>query len=400
MTNVSTEQNGFINKETAGGLLLIGAAFLALIVNNSALSSWYMALLNAPVIVQAGPLEINKPLLLWVNDGLMAIFFFLVGLEIKREVMEGELSTFDRAALPLIAAVGGMLIPALVYLGVNLSTPENFSGWAIPAATDIAFALGILALLGPRVPVALKVFLLGIAIIDDLGAIIAIALFYTDNLSTTSLMFGLGGFGLLVALNRMGVRALAPYVLIGLVVWVGVLKSGVHATLAGVMIALTVPLAEKGGHSPLKHVEHGLHPWVAFMIIPIFAFFNSGVSFAGMSFASLLQPLPLGIALGLFVGKQIGVFSFSWIAVKIGICRLPRGVNWMQVYGVACLTGIGFTMSLFIGTLAFETSEQLNAVRLGVIMGSILSTFVGVIVLKRSLADKKQAVPAGATSAT
>ena len=245
--------------------------------------------------------------------------------------------------------------------------------------------------------VSLKVFLLGIAIIDDLGAIIAIALFYTDNLSTTSLLFGLGGFSFLVLLNRLGVRAITPYVLIGLIVWVGVLKSGVHATLAGVLIALTVPLAAKDGHSPLKSVEHGLHPWVAFMIIPIFAFFNSGVSFAGMSFSSLLQPLPLGIALGLFIGKQVGVFTFSWVAVNTGICKLPRGVSWQQVYGVACLTGIGFTMSLFIGTLAFDTSEQLNAVRLGVMMGSVLSTILGVIVLKRSLAEKEQTVPNGAT---
>ncbi|NVK19990.1 MAG: Na+/H+ antiporter NhaA [Methylocystaceae bacterium] len=389
MTQSTSHQTGFFNKDTAGGIILIVAAFAALIINNSILSGWYTALLDTPVIVQAGGLEINKPLLLWVNDGLMAIFFFLVGLEIKREVMEGELSSFDRAALPLIAAVGGMMVPALVFVGVNFTTPVNLDGWAIPAATDIAFALGILALIGPGVPVALKVFLLGIAIIDDLGAIIAIALFYTDNLSTTSLLFGLGGFALLVGLNRLGVRAITPYVLIGLVVWVGVLKSGVHATLAGVMIALTVPLAEKDGHSPLKSVEHGLHPWVAFMIIPIFAFFNSGVSFAGMSLSSLLDPLPLGIALGLFVGKQLGVFAFSWVSVKAGLCRLPKGVNWMQVYGVACLTGIGFTMSLFIGTLAFDTSEQLNAVRLGVIMGSVLSTALGVFVLKRSITEKK-----------
>lgn len=398
MTQSISNQSGFFNKDTAGGIILIVAAFAALIINNSMLSGWYTALLDTPVIVQAGGLEINKPLLLWVNDGLMAIFFFLVGLEIKREVMEGELSSFDRAALPFIAAVGGMLVPALVFLGVNFTTPTNLDGWAIPAATDIAFALGILALIGPGVPVALKVFLLGIAIIDDLGAIIAIALFYTDNLSTTALLFGLGGFSFLVLLNRLGVRAITPYVLIGLVVWVGVLKSGVHATLAGVMIALTVPLAAKDGYSPLKSVEHGLHPWVAFMIIPIFAFFNSGVSFAGMSLNSLLDPLPLGIALGLFIGKQLGVFAFSWVSVKAGICRLPKGVNWMQVYGVACLTGIGFTMSLFIGTLAFDTSEQLNAVRLGVIMGSVLSTALGVFMLKRSLAEKKVSAPRGATS--
>jgi len=342
----SESPNAFINKETVGGLVLIIGALLALIVNNSGLSIWYSNLLNIPVVVGIGGFEIAKPLLLWVNDGLMAIFFFLVGLEIKREVIEGELSSMDRALLPVLAAVGGMAIPALVFVGVNLGTPENLNGWAIPAATDIAFALGILALIGPGVPVALKVFLLGIAIIDDLGAIVAIALFYTAEVSTLSLLIAAIGFAVLMVLNRIGVRAVAPYVLIGIVVWAGVLKSGVHATLAGVVIALTIPLSEKDGKSPLKNLEHGLHPWVSFMILPVFAFFNAGVSFAGMTFASLLSPLPLGIAMGLFIGKQIGVFVASWLAVKSGLCRLPDNVNWQQVYGVACLTGVGFTMSL------------------------------------------------------
>lgn len=382
------------NKDMLGGILLILAAFMALIVNNSSMSDWYGHLLAIPVTFSFAEFALSKPLLLWVNDGLMAVFFFLVGLEIKREILEGELSTFDKASLPVIAAVGGMLVPALVYIAINASHPTNLSGWAIPAATDIAFALGILALLGPSVPVALKVFLLGIAIIDDLGAIIAIALFYTESVSVVSLAIGLTGLAILIAFNRLGVRSVAPYILIGLIVWMGVLKSGVHATLAGVLIALTIPLAkEKGplgkekGTSPLKTLEHGLHPWVAFMIVPVFAFFNAGVSLKGISLDSILSPIPLGIALGLFLGKQVGVFGFTWVAVNAGICRLPRGVNFAQVYGVACLTGVGFTMSLFIGTLAFSTDEQLNAVRFGVIMGSLLSTILGVVVLKRSLAE-------------
>jgi len=364
---------------------------------NSSLSAHYAAFLNIPVAVTAGPLSIDKPLLLWVNDGLMAIFFFLVGLEIKREVLEGQLSSLDRAALPLVAAVGGMAVPALVYLAVNAGTPGNIVGWPIPAATDIAFALGILALLGPAVPTALKVFLLGIAIIDDLGAILAIAILYTEGLSTESLAFGGAGLAILLAMNRFGVRQIAPYALVGLIIWVGVLKSGVHATLAGVLVALTVPMRDKVGDSPLERVEHGLYPWVSYFIMPVFAFANAGVSLSGLSFAHLLAPLPLGIALGLFVGKQLGVMSFTWISVRSGLCRLPDGVSWAQTYGVACLTGIGFTMSLFIGTLAFDTAEQLNAVRLGVLMASTLSAVLGVLVLRRTLASAP-AKPAKAAS--
>ncbi|MCB2102265.1 MAG: Na+/H+ antiporter NhaA [Rhodobacterales bacterium] len=391
--------NGFITKETAGGLILMIAALAALLINNSALAPLYTAFLDLPVAVQVGPLAIDKPLLLWVNDGLMAIFFFLVGLEIKREVLVGELSSVDRAALPLVAAVGGMAVPALIFTGINLGTPENLSGWAIPAATDIAFALGILALLGPRVPVALKVFLLGIAIIDDLGAIIAIALFYTADLSAASLAVGGAGLAVLVALNRFGVTRVAPYILVGIVVWVGVLKSGVHATLAGVLIALTIPMRDGRGGSPVEHLEHGLHPWVAYLIVPIFAFANAGVSLAGLSFAHLLAPLPLGIALGLFIGKPLGVLGLSWISVKAGLCRLPDGVGWKQIAGVAGLTGIGFTMSLFIGTLAFDGADQLNTVRLGVLMGSVLSALLGVLVLRRTL-DRPARLPALARTDT
>ncbi|MDF1719331.1 MAG: Na+/H+ antiporter NhaA [Minwuia sp.] len=377
----------FAGQEAAPGITLMIAALLALIVNNSPLSPFYSAFLSVPIEVKIGALEIAKPLLLWVNDGLMAIFFFLVGLEIKREVVEGELSSLDRAILPVVAAIGGITLPALVFVMINLGTPVNLDGWAIPAATDIAFALGILALLGSRVPVALKILLLAIAIIDDLAAIVIIALFYTADLSVISLLIGLGGFALLLLFNMMGVTRTAPYLLIGLVIWVAVLKSGVHATLAGVMIALTIPMgAPKGApqddHGPLLNMEHGLKPWVAFLVLPLFAFANAGVSLAGISFADLLAPLPLGIALGLFIGKQVGVFSFVWLLVKFGLGRLPQGVNWLHIYGVACLTGIGFTMSLFIGSLAFADPAQMDAVRLGVLLGSITSAIMGIIVLR------------------
>ncbi|MDF1733110.1 MAG: Na+/H+ antiporter NhaA [Minwuia sp.] len=377
----------FAGQEAAPGITLMLAALLALIVNNSPLSPLYTAFLAVPIEVQVGALQIAKPLLLWVNDGLMAIFFFLVGLEIKREVLEGELSRLDRAILPVVAAIGGITLPALVFVLINQGVPANLDGWAIPAATDIAFALGILALLGSRVPVALKILLLAIAIIDDLAAIVIIALFYTADLSIVSLLIGLGGFALLLGLNRIGVTRTAPYLLIGLVIWVAVLKSGVHATLAGVMIALTIPMrapksAPEGSHGPLLEMEHGLKPWVSFLVLPLFAFANAGVSLQGISFSDLLAPLPLGIALGLFIGKQVGVFSFIWVLVKTGIGGLPQGVNWLHIYGVACLTGIGFTMSLFIGSLAFDDPAQMDAVRLGVLLGSVSSAILGIIVLR------------------
>ncbi len=388
IARLQTRVNEFFQHDTAGGLVLMAAALAALLVNNSPLSALYEGLLDMPIVVQVGPLEIAKPLLLWVNDGLMVIFFFLIGLEIKREIVEGELSSFDRAALPLVAAVGGMAVPAAIFAAINWGDPTTLDGWAIPAATDIAFALGILALLGPRVPVALKVLLLAVAIIDDLGAIIIIALFYTDSVSLISLAIGAVGLSILMILNRRGVMKVAPYVVVGTIIWVCVLKSGVHATLAGVLIALTIPLRPRPGvtlEPPLKRVEHGLHPWVAFCVLPIFAFANAGVALGGMQVADLIAPLPLGIALGLFLGKQIGVLSFSWLGARAGICRLPEGVHWLHVYGVACLTGVGFTMSLFIGTLAFDSPELLNAVRLGVLMGSILSGVVGFLVLQRAL---------------
>lgn len=361
------------------------AALLALFANNTFLSPLYGALLSTPVVVQIGALEIAKPLVLWINDGLMAIFFFLVGLEIKREVMQGELSSFDKAALPIFAAIGGMAAPALIYASFNWGDPETIRGWAIPAATDIAFALGILALLGARAPVSLKIFLLAVAIIDDLGAIVIIALFYTADLSLTALGLAAAGFVGLLALNMLGIKRVTPYVLIGAFMWVCVLKSGVHATLAGVLTALVIPMQGRTpeAQSPLHRVEHDLHPWVAFMVLPIFAFANAGVSFQGLSLGAILAPVPLGIALGLFLGKPIGVVAMSWLAVKAGITRLPSSMGWPQLVGVSCLTGVGFTMSLFIGGLAFDSADKLNEVRIGVLMGSVLSGVTGYLLLSR-----------------
>ena len=384
MPRIVNKIQDFLKYETSAGFVLMFVAAFALIANNSPLSGFYSSFLSTPVEIQFGAFEIAKPLLLWINDGLMAIFFFLVGLEIKREVLEGELSSMDKASLPIFAAIGGVVFPALVFLYFNYSDPVFVQGWAIPAATDIAFALGILALVGSRAPVSLKILLLAVAIIDDLVAIIIIALFYTQDLSLVALAYGgLGVLGLII-LNRMGTMRITPYALIGLFVWACVLKSGVHATLAGVVTALAIPLRAKdpNNSSPLHRAEHGLHIWVAFLILPLFAFANAGVSLAGITLSDLLAPLPLGIALGLFVGKQIGVFCLSWIAVKLGLAKLPTGATWPQVYGIACLTGVGFTMSLFIGTLAFEGDETLNAVRLGVLMGSIASGVLGFTLLR------------------
>ena len=372
----------FLAHETAAGFLLFGAAVAALVAMNSPLAPGYAGLMQAPLEVRAGPLEIAKPLSLWINDGLMAVFFFLVGLEVKREVLEGELSSWNQAVLPLVAAVGGMAVPAVVFTAVNWGAPGNLRGWAIPAATDIAFALGVLALLGARAPVALKILLLAIAIIDDIGAIVIIALFYTAEVSVPALGLAAVAAAALFALNRAGVVRLLPYVLLALMLWVCVLKSGVHATLAGVVAALAVPLAAPpGGRSPLKHLEHVLHPWVAFGVLPVFAFANAGISFAGVDLSALLAPLPLGIALGLVVGKQAGVFGAMALAIGAGWAARPAGTSWAQVYGLACLTGIGFTMSLFIGSLAFGGAAQVDAVKLGVLAGSLVSMLLGGVVL-------------------
>jgi len=375
----------FLAHESAGSVVLLGAAALALLAANSPLASHYFALWEVPLGVHAGPLAIDKPLLLWINDGLMAVFFFLVGLELKREVLEGELSDPSQILLPGIAALGGMAAPAAVYACSNWGNAAAMNGWAIPVATDIAFAVGVLALLGERAPAVLKVFLLTLAILDDLGAIVVIAVYYSDNLSAASL--AAAGLAVLVlfALNRAGVAARAAYVLVGVALWIAVLKSGVHATLAGVALALFVPLESRrvAGRSPLRAFETDLHPWVVYGVLPVFAFANAGVSFSGLVPSSLLEPVPLGIAAGLFLGKQLGVLGAAALAVGAGITRLPAEVSWMQMYGAALLCGIGFTMSLFIGTLAFEDAPAYAAaVRLGVLAGSLAAAVSGYWVLR------------------
>jgi NhaA family Na+:H+ antiporter len=385
----------FLKLESAGGILLLAAAALALILDNSPLSRHYEALLHLPFGMVLGSLSLEKSLLHWINDGLMAVFFFLVGLEIKREVLEGELSSARQVALPGLCALGGVAVPALIYLAFNWATPETHAGWAIPAATDIAFAVGVMALLGNRVPEGLKIFLLALAIIDDLGAIVIIAIFYTADLSLLSL--GLAGLGILglVLLNRLGVLKLAPYVLIGIFIWVCVLKSGVHATLAGVALAFAIPLNVPGPReaAPLRRCEHALHPWVTFFIMPIFAFANAGVALAGVGIDTLLQPVTLGIAGGLFIGKQLGVMLVAVLGAACGLFRLPERVNWAQMYGASVLTGIGFTMSLFIGTLAFTGPEAAAPLRLGVLAGSILSAVLGYVVLRLAPASTEAPAP-------
>lgn len=385
----------FFQLEAAGGLLLIAAAALALIINNSPLSWLYNGLLEVPVVAQIGALKIAKPLLLWINDGLMALFFLLIGLEVKREVIQGHLSRASQIVLPGAAAIGGMVIPALVFWALNKDNPAAMSGWAIPMATDIAFALGVLALLGKRVPVSLKLFLMTLAIIDDLGAIIVIALFYSGELSNLSLALAAGSILSLIAMNRLGVVKLAPYLLVGLVLWVCVLKSGVHATLAGVILAFCIPLkTARDVPSPLQQLEHALHPWVAYAILPLFAFANAGVSLTGVTMESFTHHVPMGIALGLLVGKMVGVFGLTWLAVKTGMAALPTGANWGQVLGVSMLCGIGFTMSLFVGSLAFVPgqSEFAGMDRMGILTGSILAALIGYGIT--AMASRKRVNPA------
>ena len=369
----------FFQLEAASGLLLIAAAALALIVNNSPLSHYYTAFLDVPVAVQIGALQIAKPSLLWINAGLMALFFLLIGLEVKRELLEGQLSKPSQVVLPGAAAIGGMVVPALIYWFINKDYPDALGGWAIPMATDIAFALGVLALLGKRVPVSLKLFLMTLAIIDDLGAIIVIAVFYSSELSGVSLLLAAACLIVLIAMNRMGVIKVAPYMIVGLILWVCVLKSGVHATLAGVTLAFCIPLRTKNSEtSPLMSIEHALHPWVAYAILPLFAFANAGVSLAGVSMHSFVSHVPMGIAAGLLIGKTLGVFGLTWIAIKTGMAALPAGANWGQVFGVAILCGIGFTMSLFVGSLAFVAgSDYVGMDRMGILTGSILAALIG-----------------------
>lgn len=372
----------FLKEESAGGIVLMTAAVLALIVANSGLAGWYTSMLSTEIVLTVGGTGIEKPALLWINDGLMALFFFLIGLEVKREILTGQLSSWKQASLPLFAAIGGMILPALVFVAINWNSPENISGWAIPAATDIAFALGILALMGSRVPVALKALLLAVAVIDDIGAIAIIALFYTPGVETTMLMWAAVVFAALFLIGRAKVGSRLPYVILGTILWYLVLKSGVHATLAGVALAVTIPLKSRGGEDVLEHMEHGLHPWVAFLVVPIFAFANAGVGLLDIELAALLAPLPLGIALGLLIGKQVGIVGFSWLATKTGIASLPPGISWMQMWGLSMIAGIGFTMSLFIGNLAFASPEQIAAVKLGVLSGSLVSAIAGVLILR------------------
>jgi Na+:H+ antiporter, NhaA family len=376
----------FFDSEASGGMILMGVTVVALAIANSPVAGTYFAVLKTYVL--------GLSVLHWINDALMAVFFLLVGLEIKREMLDGQLSTWPRRILPGIAAVGGMVVPALIYLAITWNEPRLHSGWAIPTATDIAFALGVLAVLGSRVPTSLKIFLTALAILDDLGAIIIIALFYTGDLSLPMLGAAALCLVVLTAFNRFHVTALPAYLVVGAVLWFFVLKSGIHATLAGVALALTIPLQAhpkktRAEDSPLHRLEHALQPWVAYAIIPIFGFANAGVPLSGLSFASLSSPLPLGIALGLFVGKQLGVFVFSELAIRLNFADMPAGASRAQCYGVALLCGIGFTMSLFIGALAFPGQEDLmNATKIGVLMGSALSALAGYLVL--SIAPREQ----------
>lgn len=381
----------FFQHDSAGGILLVIMAVLAMILANSPLSQGYQWFLDIPVEVQIGSLELAKPLLLWINDGLMALFFFLVGLELKREMLYGHLSQKSNLTLPMLAAAAGVAVPALIYYFFTQDDSIAIQGWAIPAATDIAFALGIFSLFGKHLPVSLKLFLLSVAILDDLSAIIIIALFYSSELSVASLVVAAIGMTALFACNRMRVRSQAVYVLLGVIVWVSVLKSGVHATLAGFAVALMIPTRVKNydGHDMAEHMEHGLHSWVTFFILPLFAFANAGVSLTGISLNALFDPIVMGIAAGLFLGKQLGVFSICWIAIKANLAPMPKDASWLQLYAVAILCGVGFTMSLFIGSLAFEglSAEYLVKVKLGVLLGSLLSAFVGAFILYR-LKDK------------
>lgn len=380
----------FFEQETAGGILLIVAAVLAMLLANSPFYGHYDLLIDTPFIISLGDFELAKPLLLWINDGLMAVFFLLVGLELKRELLEGELSDPRKIALPAIGAIGGMIVPALIYWWVNKDNPAALAGWAIPAATDIAFALGVLALLGSRVPVTVKIFLTSIAVFDDVGAILIIAFFYTSKISMLALVVAAVCCTLLLICNRSGVTTLRAYLLIGLVMWVALLKSGVHATLGGVILAFFIPMTAARPHpeikipSPLKFLEHELHAPVAFLILPIFAFANSGIRFIGMGVDDFTHSVPVGIASGLFFGKQIGVFLFCAVFILLGWVKLPNGMRWVHLYGVAALCGIGFTMSLFIGSLAFEESGINSVVdeRLGIVFGSLMSALVGYAVLR------------------
>ena len=384
---ISTAFRDFMKLESAGGILLLTTAIIAMLVANSPLAELYSALLETTVAVQVGALSINKPLLLWVNDGLMAVFFFLIGLEIKREVMEGELSSFSQIVLPGMGALGGMVMPAAIYAWMNWSDPIALDGWAIPVATDIAFALALLTVFGSRVPTALKVFLLTLAIFDDLAAIIIIALFYSGDLSLSALFIGALALIVAITMNRIGVTRTSSYILLGVVLWIAVLKSGVHATLAGVLIAFCIPMRDEQGKSPLLDLEHDLHGPVAFAILPIFSFANAGLSLAGMSIENLTHPVTVGVVSGLLIGKPLGILVFVGLAIGLRFVQLPKNINWIQLLGVAFACGIGFTMSLFIAGLAFEhgSGDYFGGDRLGILIGSILSALAAYALLHVSL---------------
>lgn len=380
---------GFLKLESAGGIILMIAAVFAIICANTPLQSYYALLLDTPVEVRVGTFEIAKPLLLWINDGLMAIFFFLVGLELKRELIEGELADRRNIILPGVGAIGGMLIPALIYIYFNKNDPAAMSGWAIPAATDIAFALGVLSLLGSRVPTSIKIFLTSLAIFDDIGAIIIIAAFYTAKISFTALVIVCVCIAVLLFLNQRHVESKSLYIVVGVIMWAAMLKSGVHATLAGVILAMFIPIRSKAtqGYSPLKSLEHDLHSVVAFVVLPVFAFANAGIEFTSVGAEQLFHPVSVGIALGLFLGKQVGVFAFCWLAIQLKLTELPKDISWSALYGTAALCGIGFTMSLFIGSLAFEETgvNLLFDERIGITLGSLVSGVIGYLILRVSL---------------
>ena len=374
----------FIKLESAGGILLFGAAVAAMVAANSPLSGIYASLLETVVAVQVADLVINKPLLLWVNDGLMALFFFVIGLEVKREILEGELSSLRAIALPGFGALGGMLVPAAIYIALNWQDPIALDGWGIPVATDIAFALGLLSVFGRRIPTPLKTFLLTLAIFDDLAAIAIIAIFYTGDLSVPALLLGATALTAGVVFNRLGVMRVSAYVLVGIVLWVAVLKSGVHATLAGVLIAFCIPMRDPRGESPLRKLEHDLHTPVAFVILPAFAFVNAGLALSGIGLDEILHPVTVGVAAGLFLGKPVGILAFVAIAAAFGLATLPRGVTWAQIAGVAFACGIGFTMSLFIAGLAFQhgSGDYFAGDRLGILAGSLASAIAAYAVLR------------------
>ena len=387
--NLSKPFKWFFQLEAASGLVLLIAAIIALIISNSSLSQLYFHSLEQYIFIGINNFGLKLSVHHWINDALMAIFFFFVTLEIKREFIQGELSNLKKAMLPIIAAIGGMVVPALLYIYINFGNAETLNGWAIPSATDIAFSLGVLSLLGSRVPISLKIFLTALAIIDDLGAILIIAFFYSGDLSINYLILILISYILLLALNKFGVKKFMPYLVIGILMWFFTYKSGIHATIAGVLLASTIPHRIKDkDFSLLIKIEHAISPYVAFIIMPLFAFANAGVSLAGLSFSSLWMPVPLGILVGLFIGKQVGVMFFSYFAVRLGAAQMPDNSTWLSLYGVSVLTGIGFTMSLFVGNLAFaENIQYIEGVKIGVLAGSLLSTVFGYFLL--SIATKK-----------